>query len=311
MNAGKKYRLITRSDFDGLVCAILFKELNMIDDIMFAHPKDMQDDLVEVTENDIVTNLPFNEKVHLCFDHHSSESLRNEGQNNNLILEPDAKSAARVVYNYYGGEKTFGSRFNDLMIAVDKADSADYTIDDILKPKDWVLVNYIMDSRTGLGRFKNFRVSNMKLMMDLIDYCRKHTIDEILQLPDVAERVELYFALEADFKEQLLRCSVRHKNCIVFDLRREKKIYPGNRFMIYALFPECNISIYILLGFQSQNTVFAVGKSILNRTSRSNVGDLMLKYGGGGHENAGTCQVAHERADQVLAELIQKINADG
>jgi nanoRNase/pAp phosphatase (c-di-AMP/oligoRNAs hydrolase) len=305
-----KFRLITRSDFDGLVCAVLLKELDLIDDIKFVHPKDMQDGKIEVTDRDITTNLPYVPGVHLSFDHHASETMRNEVQTNHII-HPDAPSAARVVFDHYGGSSHFGDRFNEMMVAVDKADSAQFSVEEILDPTDWVLLNYLMDSRTGLGRFREFRVSNYQLMMDLIDYCRTHGIEDILKLPDVVERVELYQEHAAKAKAQLQLCTTVHHNVAVLDLRQEETIFAVNRFMVYALFPNTNISIHVLWGVQKQNTVCAVGKSITNRSSRVNIGALMLVYGGGGHENAGTCQIANERADTVLQELVGRINAVG
>lgn len=307
----EKYRLVTRSDFDGLVCAVLLKEMGMIDDIKFVHPKDMQDGKIAVSANDITTNLPYIEGVHLAFDHHSSELVRNEKTHSNHIINPTAPSAARVVYEYFGGPGKFPDISLEMMDAVDQADSAQYEIDDILDPQGWTLLNFLMDARTGLGRFKEFRVSNYNLMMQLIDYCRSHTIDQILGLPDVKERVDLYFEHQEQFKEQIKRCTTVYQNLVVLDLRNEDPIYAGNRFMVYALFPECNISIHTLWGLKQQNTVFATGKSILNRTSRTNVGDLMLKYNGGGHVNAGTCQIANNQAESALLELIAQINADG
>jgi nanoRNase/pAp phosphatase (c-di-AMP/oligoRNAs hydrolase) len=312
MTAGtKKYRLITRSDFDGLVCAVLLKHMDLIDDISFVHPKDMQDGKIEVSERDISTNLPFVPGVHMAFDHHLSETVRNIGERPNHIIDPDAPSAARVVYDYYGGRKTFPAAWDDMMAAVDKGDSAQFSRDEILTPKGWVLLNFLMDARTGLGRFRDFRISNYNLMMDLIDYCKNHTIDQIMQLPDVKERVDLYDEHDEKFKDQLRRCSGLHRNLVVLDLREEETIFAGNRFVIYALYPEANISIHVLWGLKNQNTVFATGKSILNRSAKTNIGELMLQYGGGGHENAGTCQVANEKAESVLEELIAKINADG
>jgi nanoRNase/pAp phosphatase (c-di-AMP/oligoRNAs hydrolase) len=307
----KQYRLVTRSDFDGLVCAVLLNELDLIDQVKFVHPKDMQDGKIEISDNDITTNLPYVQGVHLAFDHHLSETFRNPGERPNHIIYPDAPSAARVVFEHYGGKGRFPASFNEMMVAVDKADSANFTRQEILDPKDWVLLNYLMDSRTGLGRFREFRVSNYQLMMDLIAYCRNHGIDEILALPDVKERVDLYFEHAEKAKEQIQRCTTVYKNLAVLDLRNEETIYAVNRFMIYALFPKTNISIHILWGVQKQNTVFAVGKSIVNRTSATNIGEMMLFYAGGGHENAGTCQIANDRADVVLQELITNINADG
>jgi len=216
-----------------------------------------------------------------------------------------------VVYDYYGGKEAFPNVGEDLMDAVDKGDSAQFSREEVVKPQGWDLLNMLMDSRTGLGRFREFRVSNYQLMMQLIDDCRKYPIDQIVQLPDVKERVDLYFEHEAKFKEQIERCSTVHGNLVVLDLRKEETIYAGNRFMIYALFPDCNISIHCLWGLNKLNTVYAIGKSILNRTSKTNVGELALKYGGGGHENAGTCQVENDDADRVLKELIETITNDG
>lgn len=306
----EKFRLVTRSDFDGLVCAVLLKELDMIDEILFVHPKDMQDGKIEITGRDISTNLPYVPGVHLAFDHHHSETLR-VGKHDNHICRADAPSAARVVYDHFGGKARFGNVGDDLMAAVDQGDSAAYTEDEILNPKGWTLLNFLMDARTGLGRFRSFRISNYDLMMQLIDACRKHSIDEILELPDVKERVDLYFEHHEKFKKQLQRYSTVHQNLVVVDLLDEETIWPGNRFMVYALFPQCNISVHVLWGKQNQNTVFAVGKSILKRDSRTDVGELMLTFGGGGHVAAGTCQVDNDKAEATLAELIEIITQDG
>jgi nanoRNase/pAp phosphatase (c-di-AMP/oligoRNAs hydrolase) len=303
----KKYRLVTRSDMDGLVCAILLKEMNLIEDIKFVHPKDMQDGIIEITENDIITNLPYVEGAHLIFDHHLSETLRNKVIKENHIIDPDAPSAARVVYNYYGGKEKFPNVSDDMMVAVDKADSAQFNIDDVLDPKGWELLSFLMDARTGLGRFRSFRVSNYDLMMDLIDYCRNHTIEEILALPDVKERVDLYFQYHQDFKDQIKRCGNLINNVLVLDLREEEMIYPGNRFMKYALFPESNVSIQVIWGLKKQNTVFAVGKSIFNKSLPVNIGEEMLKRNGGGHAAAGTCQVGNDIAEQELKILVEDL----
>lgn len=309
--SAEKFRLVTRSDFDGLVCAVLLNELELIDDIKFVHPKDMQDGKVEISDRDITTNLPYVPGVHLAFDHHLSETMRNTGDRPNHIILPDMPSAARVVFEHYGGTARFPAAWADMMAAVDKADSAQFTREEILNPTDWVLLNYLMDSRTGLGRFREFRVSNYQLMMDLIKYCKDHSIAQILALPDVVERVELYNEHAAKAKEQIARCTSVIANLAVLDLRDEEVIFAVNRFMIYAMYPQTNISIHVMWGMQKQNTVFATGKSIINRSSKTNIGRLMLYYGGGGHENAGTCQVDNNKATTVLQELITQINNDG
>ena len=307
-----KYRLITRSDFDGLVCAVLLDQMDMLRAVKFVHPKDMQDGTVEITSGDITTNLPYVEGVHLAFDHHLSETRRLESLPKNYVINPTAPSAARVVYDHYGGAERFPAIPEELLAAVDKADSARFTRDEILNPSGWVLLNFLMDPRTGLGRFHNFRVSNYHLMMDIIKLLQKSpTPEEMLEHPDVKERVDLYHEHHEKAVEQIKRCAVVHQNLVVLDLRNEDEIWPTNRFTVYALFPDQNISMHVLWGRQQQNTVFAIGKSILKRTSRTNVGDLCLEYDGGGHVAAGTCQVANEIADRTRDELIARITADG
>ncbi|HBC09219.1 MAG TPA: hypothetical protein DC046_16800 [Rhodospirillaceae bacterium] len=306
--SGRQFRLITRSDFDGLVCAVLFEEMELIDDILFVHPRQMQYGEVDLTDNDISTNVPLDERVYLAFDHHLSEMERVGGKKDNHVIDPTAPSAARVVYNYFGGEEGFPYVSGELMDAVDQADSAQYEMDDVLNPQGWALLNFIMDPRTGLGRFRGFRIPNYELMMGLIEDCRNFTIEEILELPDVKERIDLYNEHRPKFEEQLRRCTTMHDKLAVIDMRKETDIYCGNRFLIYALFPECNISMHVVMGKQDKNTVFAVGKSIFDRSSPVNVGELMLRFGGGGHRAAGTCQADNPIAEETMAELIHRMS---
>lgn len=303
-------RLVTRSDFDGLACAMMLKEIGLIDEIKFVHPKDVQDGKIELFKTDITTNLPYDPRVGLAFDHHESEEdrLRATETSGKLIIDPNARSAARVLYNYYGGRDKFPRISDELMEAVDKGDSADFTEEEILHPSGWVLLHYLMDARTGLGRFHDFRISNYDLMMELIDYCLEHTIEEILELPDVKERVELYFEQEKLFKEQLQRIAKVDGDCVILDLRNEEIIHAGNRFMIYALFPEAKYSIHVVWGFKKQNTAVMIGKSIINKSGVVDIGQLCLAYGGGGHHNAGTCQLANDEVDTLLPSIIMAIN---
>ena len=308
--APHKYRLLTRSDMDGLVCAVLLKEMGILGEIVFLHPKDMQDGKVAVTANDIITNLPYVPGCGLCFDHHASEAVRNSGrQTPNYVLMPDAKSAARVVYDYYGGKARFPRVSDEMMEAVDKADSAGFSADDVLEPKGWELLSFLMDARTGLGRFREFRVSNYQLMMTLIDCCRDMDIAHILALPDVKERVDLFFAQHDLFRAQIRRIARVHDNLVVLDLRDEETIYAGNRFVLYAMYPQCDISLHVMWGREKLNTVYTVGKSIFDRGSPVDVGSLMLEHGGGGHHAAGTCQGANDGADSMKDELIGQILA--
>jgi nanoRNase/pAp phosphatase (c-di-AMP/oligoRNAs hydrolase) len=303
----RTYRLVTRSDFDGLVCAALLKEIGVIEDILFVHPKDIQDGQVDLGPDDITTNLPYRPEVALSFDHHSSEDIRVTEDAGNRVATSDADSAARVVYDYFGGAERFPRVSAEMMDAVDKADAAKFEEAEILDPQGWILLSFLMDPRTGLGRFREFRISNYQLMMELIDHCLGMTVDEVLANPDVAERVALYREHADAAREQILRCSTVHGRVVVLDLRDEEIIHPTNRFMVYALHPQCTVSIHVLWGLRQQNTVFAVGRSIVDRSSQFDIGALMLQYGGGGHEAAGTCQIDNDRAEDVLAELVAAI----
>jgi exopolyphosphatase family protein len=310
-----KYRLVTRSDFDGLVCAMILKELGILADIKFVHPKDVQDGLIELNDRDILTNLPYDPRAGVVFDHHDSEISRNVKTLNetkaNYIINPDAPSAARVVYEYFAKDNQDKLKriTTELMIEVDKADSANYAKEEIINPSKWTLLNFIMDSRTGLGRFHNFRISNYNLMMELIDYCLTHSIDEIMELEDVKERLTLYNEQQEKFKEQLKKIARIDGKVLILDYRNEDIIYAGNRFMSYAMYPEIEISINLVKGFKGMNTPIMIGKSIVNRSSNFAIGELCLKYGGGGHKNAGTCQVDNDKADEILEKIVKEINS--
>ncbi len=303
-------RLVTRSDFDGLVCGVLLKAAGVVDEYAFVHPKDLQDGLVTVTANDVLANVAYVPGCGLWFDHHSSEMARvgNVRVEGAVRLSP---SCARVVWEYYGGHARFSPHFDGLLEAVDKVDSGMLTADDVKNPEGWVLLGFIMDPRTGLGRYRDYRISNYQLMMDMIGYCAVMGAGEILALPDVKERTDRYFAQDKLFRGMITACSTVHGNVLVTDLRNQEEIFSGNRFTAYALYPECNVSIQVMWGFKRQNIVFTVGYSILNRTCASDIGALMLRYGGGGHVQVGTCQIAVDKAEQTLPELIAALRTEG
>ncbi len=305
-------RLLTRSDFDGLGCAVLLKEIGMIDDIRFVHPKDVQDGKIEVDGNDILANVPYVSGCGLWFDHHSSEEERQAYGAFEGASQPSAPSATRVIYDFYGGRGRFENpHIQELVAAVDQADSGNFTVDEILHPQGWALLSFIMDARTGLGRYKDYRISNYQLMMDMIDYCRCKTVDEILAVHDVQERQKRYFEQDKLFQAMVHANTTIRNNVIVLDLRNEEEIYTGNRFILYSLYPEQNVSLQIMWGYQRQNIVITCGHSIIHKTSKTDVGSLMLKYGGGGHRKVGTCQVPADKADEVLEELIEALEETG
>jgi len=304
-------RLITRSDFDGLVCAVLLKEIGLIDQYRFVHPKDVQDGKVEVSPDDVLANVPYAPGCGLWFDHHSSEGARALHADGYQGRFAQAPSCARVIWDYYGGYSRFGKHLDAIMRAVDKADSADLDVDDIETPRDWILLSYIMDPRTGLGRYRDYRISNYKLMEDLVDYCRTHPINDILTLPDVRERLERYWKQTELFREMVRRCATQRDNVVVLDFRNEEEIFAGNRFVAYSMFPTANVSIQVIWGLRQQNVVMTCGHSIINRTCKTDIGKLMLEHGGGGHQKVGTCQIATDDAERVLEELIARMNAAG
>jgi nanoRNase/pAp phosphatase (c-di-AMP/oligoRNAs hydrolase) len=301
-------RLLTRSDFDGLACGALLLYLGLIDEWKFVHPKDIQDGLVEATDNDILANIPYIKGCKLWFDHHSSESERLGARAWFEGVSRVAPSCARVVYEYYGGDAKLG-RFARMIEYVDKVDSGDLTSDEILDPKGWVLLGFIMDPRTGLGRFRNFTISNYDLMKELAKACTEKTIDGILAMSDVKERLDVYFEQNAKFREMVKEHARLDGNVIVLDLRGVDPIYAGNRFLIYTLYPEQNISVWVVDGKGKANAAITVGYSIINRTCTVDVGSLLLKYGGGGHHQVGTCQVPYADADRIIEEIMQKIRA--
>lgn len=299
-------RLITRSDFDGLVCGALLKEAGIIDHWKFAHPKDLQDGLVEINEDDCLANVPFVDGCGLWFDHHSSEFERNQLEGKYKGESRITPSCARIIYEYYGGEERF-SHFNEMLAAVDKVDSGNLTIDEIQNPEGWILVGFLMDPRTGLGRWRNFTISNYQLMEKLIDACRTMSTDEILNLSDVQERIEIYFEQTARFKDMVSKYTRTDGDVIISDLRGVDPIYTGNRFLIYSMYPEQNISAWIVSGKGGLGCSVAVGYSVLNRTSDIDVGSLMLKYGGGGHKAVGTCQFKDEEIEDKLPKLLDEL----
>lgn len=303
-------RLLTRSDFDGLACGALLREMGLVDSFKFVHPKDIQDGLVEVTGDDVLANIPYAKGCKMWFDHHASEPER-------LGEKPDvegavyhAPSAARIIFDYYGGAAKM-PRLEEMVRNVDKVDSGDLKAEEILEPEGWILLGFVMDPRTGLGRFRNFRISNYALMETLMEACRTMSIEEILAMPDVVERVTLYFEQNEKFKNMILAHSRTDGNVIITDLRDVDPIYTGNRFLVYSLFPEQNISIWAVDGRGKRNCALAVGHSVLVKTSNTNVGSLMLRHGGGGHHQVGTCQVPYDAADRVIADLVAQMKADG
>jgi oligoribonuclease NrnB/cAMP/cGMP phosphodiesterase (DHH superfamily) len=305
-------RLVTRSDFDGSVCTAILEDLGLVDDILYVHPKDMQDNKIEVNENDILANVPFVEGCGLWFDHHSSERVRLQLDGKFKGASKNSPSAAQVVYDYYKRFEAYGARlkkFKPLIEIAGKADSAKFTKKDILQPEGWTMLAFIADPRTGFGYKHNFTVSNFELMKKLPGLLRSKSIEEILNLPDFQERVKLYHEENVKYEQLITKAVVLKGNAIIIDLRDCGAIPAGNRFLEYVLYPEQNISLRIVDGKKKEFAMISVGHSIINRTSTIDVGALVLKYGGGGHKRVGTCQVSYGNVDQVVGEILDVIDA--
>jgi len=299
-------RLLTRSDFDGLACGALLQYLGLIDEWKFVHPKDIQDGLVDATDNDILANIPYIKGCKLWFDHHSSESERLGKDAYFEGVSKQAPSCAKVIFDYYGGGSKL-SKFEEMIHFVNKVDSGNLSTEEIVNPKDWILLGFMMDPRTGLGRFRNFSVSNYDLMMILAKACAEKSITEILQLPDVKERIDLYYQQADLFKQMVKEHTKVDGNVIYVDLRGVDIIYAGNRFVIYTLYPEQNVSVWVVDGRNKSNVAITAGYSIINRTCTTDIGSVMLLYGGGGHKQVGTCQVSYDSAEKVIADIIGRL----
>jgi len=309
LESRQKFKLLTRSDLDGLVCAVLMKHLGLVETIeLIDHPGSIQNRRGKMSKNVITTNLPYVDRVYLAFDHHFSEAIRNREKPGHII-DPDAPSAARVVYEYYGGEKSFPAGFDEMMKAVDKADSGNFTKDEILHPDGWPLLNFLIDRRTGMEDWSEFALKGKEFGLRLIDWMSSMSIEDILNQPDIRQRTEIYFRYETECRNQLGLLAEIHDNVILLDFRKITRVYPGNRFVPYALYPECNVSVTVRRDKDNPMWIpISAGKSVINIGSDANVGELMLSYGGGGHRAAGACYIGIADADRVIAEIISSLS---
>ncbi len=310
MEEKQKYRLVTRSNFDGIINTALLKKLDMIDEVLYVHPKEIQDGTIHITQHDIVTNLPYVDTAHMAFDHRldTNEYTR---LNPHHALFGDAQSVSEVIYEYYGGKSVFGEALLPLIEAANRSKTAAFSKEEILNPQGWDQLIFITDPRTGLGRFREFRISNYALMQKLPDLCLHHPIEEILQDPDVAERIRLCHSYRHDFMMQLEQTTQIMDDIAVTDLTKETTIYPGNRFMIYARYPQVTRSIHLFGAKEPDKVVIAIGDSVFHRHKSDKlpaIHTLLKPYGGGGHSYAGTCQIPQHDVASVLDDILKKLN---
>ncbi|MDR0549932.1 MAG: exopolyphosphatase [Deltaproteobacteria bacterium] len=302
-------RLVTRSDFDGLACGALLKEAGLIDSYQFVHPKDIQDGLIQINSNDILANVPYATGAGMWFDHHTSEGER-LGSISYRGMSRVAPSCARVIYDFLGGASRYSTHWDPMMEAVDKVDSANLTVKEIEYPTGWILLGFLMDPRTGLGRFHDFRISNYKLMEVLIEMCRVKTAEQILEDPDVKERANFYFEQTPLYVNMIQTCSRLIGQVLIIDFRKQEVIYPGNRFLPYTMFPNCKVSIHLTWSRDEKNVALAMGNSIINRDSQANLGSIALHFGGGGHEAVATCQIDSQEVEETVKMIVDFIHEE-
>jgi hypothetical protein len=297
-------RLVTRGDLDGLTCAVLITSCEEIDEIVLIHPQDITDKRFAVTDDDVIANLPYASGCKKWFDHHL---LTESNERPPHVFDGRyglAPSAARMVYDYYRSDHAEIQRFERLLAETDRLDSAQLNIDDVLEPKDYILLGYTLDPRTGLGGFQDY-------FMKLVGWLKTSPISEILAKPEVDERVRKIRDNDRAFREALLAHSRLDSNVVFTDFRSLESLPVGNRFIVYTLFPQANVSLRVHWGPSREHVAAAVGHSIFNRTSRTNVGFLMSRFGGGGHKGAGTCLIPALEAEARIAELIETMKKDG
>jgi nanoRNase/pAp phosphatase (c-di-AMP/oligoRNAs hydrolase) len=304
---GKQYRLLTRSSFDGFISAILLKDLGLIHSVCFAHPKDIQDCFIIPNASDILVNLPYCNGIYMAFDHQPTEDLylNNPAKHMNYVLDANCASTARVIYNHFGGAKAFPQIDPQMLDIVDRADNAHFTTNEITNPQGWVLLHFLMDTRTGLGRFHDFRISNCDLLMELMESCANSSIKQVLQMKDVQERLSMYKHYEAKFLQQLHRCTYMENSLAVTDLRQEGILFPGNPYLIYATHPKAELNLHIQWGFRRSCVQIQIEKSIFNRQTPPDLNAFLLEFGGIGNAHFASCQVDNEIAETVILEIKQ------
>jgi nanoRNase/pAp phosphatase (c-di-AMP/oligoRNAs hydrolase) len=300
-------RLVTRGDLDGLTSAVIITMKEPIEEILLVHPQDVTDRRVEITSNDVLANVPYDPRCGMWFDHHLLTESNQKPPENFLGRYGLAPSAARLVFDYYrerDPDDADLNRFERLVDETDRLDAAQLTRDDVESPRDYILLGYTIDSRTGLGKFDDY-------FRKLVEWLKTMSIEEVLQQPEVRERVERISSDQETFRQLLQRNSFQLNNVVVTDLREIEQLPAGNRFLVYSLFPEANVSLRVHWGPARNSVIAAVGHSIFNRTCETSVGDLMSRYGGGGHRGAGTCVLPLENAADAIDEILFELQANG
>lgn len=295
-------RLVTRGDLDGVTSAVLITTMEDIDSIELIHPQDVTDKRFEITSNVIMANLPYHPACGMWFDHHeltlSNESPPARFKGKHAI----APSVARVIYDYYASDRL--KKYEHLVAETDRLDSAALNITDVKDPQGIILLGFTMDSRSGLGGFKSY-------FNNLVMWLKTMTTEKVLSQPEVKERVKNLRENNAAFLKLLRENSRRDGNVVITDFRSLEKVPVGNRFLIYTLFPETNVSVRVHWGPQKKFVAASVGHNIFNRTSKANCGRICSVFEGGGHKGAGGCPLPPNRADAMIAQIVKMLKSAG
>jgi hypothetical protein len=295
-------RLVTRGDLDGVTAAVLITSMEPVTEIELIHPQDITDGKFAIRDGDLMANLPYHPKAALWFDHHelTASNLRPPaGYRGRHQIAP---SVARVVYEHYGSEKLL--RFAHLVDETDRFDSAQLSREEVLDPKGVVLLGFTIDSRTGLGRFKDY-------FKDLVEWLKAMPVEQVLEQPEVRRRVGLITEQNAAFLTALRSHSRQAGNVVLTDFRDTTPAPVGNRFLVYTLFPETNVSLRVQWGPERKFAAVTLGHNIFNRTSKANCGQICSDYGGGGHRGAGACTLEPATADAKIAEIVGRLQREG
>lgn len=289
-------RIITRPDFDGVVCAVLLKAA--IGDhltILWGQPAEMQNGKIEVDSDDIIANLPFYGNCAIWFDHHIS----NEPPASYNGLYRVAPSAAGLVYEYY--QNVIDSRFQTLVEQADKIDDAQLNLDEILHPENYP---YILLSMTIYAK----HASDLTYCDKVVELLSTLSIDEVLAEPEVKRRCEQVLAENTTYEKHLKNHTRIQGLVSITDFRELDPAPDGNRFLIYSLYPDTVVNMKIF--HENSKTVVKLGHSILNRRCNVNVGNLLSRFGGGGHRGAGACRIEGPNAEPVLKKILDILIAN-
>lgn len=296
-------RLVTRGDLDGLTCAVLISLNEKIDKILLTHPQELTEGKVRIESSDIIANLPYQSGCGMWFDHHLHTASRSTPDEDFKGSFGQAPSAARLVYEYYDGPKRW-PQFEALVEQTDRLDSANLTLDDIIDPQGYIKLGFTIDGRSGLGPFDEYFISLVQLLR------KSPPLDEVLFHPEVARRCRRLEEEDIQLHAALKEHSRVEDNVVLTDFRSLERVPVGNRFLVFALFPQINVAARVQWGARREFAMLTLGHSILNRTCQTNVGALAARYGGGGHQGAGSIKLTSDY-DQQIQMIVAELKGNG